>query len=171
MTSETTYTVRRPSATDAAGFAALHAHVWRTTYRGLMEDHVVDALAADTFEPMWASIGAGYDEERVPADGREFWVATAGEEPVAFVMWGPARDEDAPTERQVWSLNVDPAHQGSGVAQQLMDRFGPGPAYLWVARGNARAIRFYERNGFVLDGTEADDRHDGVVELRMVRPG
>lgn len=171
MPRQTAYTVRRPTAADAAGFAALHTHVWRSAYRGLMADRVVDGLSADTFEPMWESIGAAYDEERVPADGREFWVATAGEEPVAFLMWGPARDEDAPAPRQVWSLNVHPDHQGSGVAQQLMDLFGDGAAYLWVAQGNARAIRFYERNGFALDGTEADDHHDGVVELRMVRPG
>lgn len=169
MTSQTAYSVRRPTTADAPAFAALHAQVWRTTYRGLMEDRVVDGISPESFAPMWESIGAAYDEERVPADGREFWVATAGEEPVAFIMWGAARDDDAPATRQVWSLNVDPAHQGAGVAQLLMDRFGAGPAYLWVAKGNARAIRFYERNGFVLDGTEAQDQHDGVVELRMVR--
>lgn len=165
--------VRRPTATDAGPFSELHAHVWRVTYRGLMTDAVVDSLSAEGFAPMWESIGVAYDEDRVPDDGRQLWVATTRDgAPVAFIMHGRAREEDAPAERQVWSLNVHPDHQGSGIAQRLMDeRFGAGPAYLWVAQGNARAIAFYERNGFVLDGTEATDHHEGVVELRMVRKG
>lgn len=169
----TAYLVRRPSRGDAEAFAELHAHVWRATYRGLMEDRVVDALSPEGFAPMWESIGAAYDEDRVPDDGRQFWVATTPDgDPVGFMMWGPPRDVDQPAPRQLWSLNVHPDHQGSGLARQLMDeRFGSGPAYLWVARGNARAIAFYERHGFALDGTEAEDNHDGVVELRMVRDG
>lgn len=167
MSAEPTYTVRRPTLADALPFADLHAHVWRHTYRGMMAD--VDSLSADTFAPMWEAVGTAYDEDRAPVDGREFWVALAGEEPAAFLMWGPARDEDAPAPRQVWSLNVHPDHQGTGVAQLLMDRFGAGPAYLWVAKGNVRAIRFYERFGFALDGTESTGEHGGMVEQRMVR--
>lgn len=164
-----TYEVRRPTRADAEGFSALHAHVWRTTYRGIMSDEVVDGLSAEGFAPLWESVGSAYDEARVPTDGREFWVATEGDVPVGFVMFGPARDVEAPADWQLWSLNVHPDHQGSGIAQELLDHMGPGPAYLWVAKGNARAIRFYERNGFHLDGAEQPHGHDGVNELRMVR--
>ncbi len=166
----TAYLVRRPGPEDVEGFARLHVRVWRETYRGLMADEVVDGLSVDTFRPMWYSIARAHAEGAVVDDGRAMRVAVLGEEPVGFIMVGPARDEDAPAARQVWSLNVAPEHQGSGVAQRLLDEtFGEGPGYLWVARGNARAIRFYERNGFELDGTESEDRHDGVTELRMVR--
>lgn len=166
----TTYTLRRPTVQDAPGFAALHARVWRTTYRGLMSDDVVDGLSAEAFRPMWESIGAAYDEDRVPSDGRQFWVATAGETPVGFLLWGPPREEDPPAPRQLWALNVHPDHHGGGLAQRLLDEtFGPGPAYLWVARGNDRAIAFYRRNGFEPDGSEAEDGQGGVVEIRMVR--
>ena len=49
----TAYLVRRPSRGDAEAFAELHAHVWRATYRGLMEDRVVHALSPEGLEPMW----------------------------------------------------------------------------------------------------------------------
>jgi ribosomal protein S18 acetylase RimI-like enzyme len=172
MTSPSTYDLRRPRAADAPGFAALHARIWRTTYRGLMSDSAVDDLSAGTFLPMWESIGSAYDEARVPSDGREFWVATLEQEPVGFLLWGPPREEDPPAPRQLWALNVSPDHHGTGLAQRLMDEvFGPGPAYLWVARGNDRAVRFYRRNGFELDGGAGSQDGDGMVELRMVRPG
>lgn len=169
MSEPAAYTVRAPQIEDVEGFAQLHVRVWRETYRGLMDDEVVDGLAVETFRPMWYSVAKAYAQETVPDDGRAIRVAVLGEEPVGFAMTGPARDADAPTDRQLWSINVAPEHQGSGVAQRLLDEvLGEGPAYLWVARGNARAIRFYERNGFALDGT-ADLRPDGMTELRMVR--
>ncbi|WP_122260955.1 GNAT family N-acetyltransferase [Ornithinimicrobium cerasi] len=164
------YLVREPGAADVEAFAELHVRIWRETYRGIMDDRVVDGLAVETFRPRWYAIARAYEHGTVADDGRAVRVALREEEAVGFAMVGPARDDDAPAPRQVWSLNVAPEHQGSGVAQQLLDEVLPdGPAYLWVARGNDRAIRFYERNGFTLDGTQAEDQHDGVVELRMVR--
>lgn len=171
-TGATAYLIREPQMDDVEGFATLHVRIWQQTYRGLMDDAVVDDLSVDTFRPMWYSIAKAFAQGTVPQDGRSFRVAVLGEEPVGFLMAGPARDEDAPAPRQVWSLNVAPEHQGSGIAQRLMDEaFGEGSGYLWVAEGNARAIRFYERNGFALDGTRSQNEHDGVTELRMVRPG
>lgn len=164
------YLVREPRPEDVEGFASLHVRVWRETYRGIMDDEVVDALSVDDFRPRWYVLTKAYAEGTIPDDGRAVRVALLGDEPVGFLMVGPARDEDAPAPWQVYSLNVAPEHQGSGIAQRLVDEvLRPGPAYLWVARGNARAIRFYQRNGFVLDGTQTAEQHDGVVEARMVR--
>ncbi|WP_151524804.1 GNAT family N-acetyltransferase [Serinicoccus kebangsaanensis] len=168
--SRITWELREPLSGDAEGFAALHSRVWRTTYRGIMPDEVVDVLEPGQFRPTWDQVVAAYDAGAVAKDGRGFLVALQEGTPVGFCMHGPARDEDPPTPHQLWSLNVAPDHQGSGVAQQLVDlALGRREAYLWVARGNDRAIRFYARQGFALDGTQSLDGHEGVVELRMVR--
>ncbi|WP_414899266.1 GNAT family N-acetyltransferase [Serinicoccus sp. CUA-874] len=64
-----------------------------------------------------------------------------------------------------------PRAPGTGLAQELLRRaLGEQAAYLWVAQGNHRAVRFYEQQGFALDGAQNLDGHEGVVELRMVRP-
>ena len=45
-----------------------------------------------------------------------------------------------------------------------------GPAVLWVAKENPRAIAFYRRSGFAFDGAEqTDPGTPGIVEARMVR--
>ncbi|GAA5165110.1 GNAT family N-acetyltransferase [Ornithinimicrobium tianjinense] len=169
MSEATAYTVRTPQMEDVEGFAQLHVRVWQETYRGMMDDEALDAMTVESFRPMWYSVAKAYAQEAVPDDGRAIKLALLGEEPAGFAMAGPAREAEAPSERQLWSLNVAPEHQGSGIAQRLLEEvLGEGPAYLWVARGNARAIRFYERNGFALDGT-SDLRPDGMTELRMVR--
>ena len=166
------YLLRDPVLADVEPFAQLHARVWQETYRGLMDDEVVDGLSADTFRPLWYSVAQAYARGTVPADGRRIRVAVLDDDPAGWLMCGPARDEDAPTPNQLWALNVAPGHQGRGLGSRLMaEVLGPGPAYLWLAEGNDRAVRFYERHGFELDGAVSDDRHAGVREARMVRRG
>ncbi|MGC5583080.1 GNAT family N-acetyltransferase [Ornithinimicrobium sp. W1665] len=166
------YLLRIPLMEDVEPFAELHARVWRHTYRGLMDDEVVDGLSVETFRPLWYSVAQAYARDTVPADGRRIRVAVLEGGPAGWLMCGPARDEDAPTPEQLWALNVAPEHQGRGLGARLLaEVLGAGPAYLWVAEGNERAVRFYERHGFALDGTVSPDGHAGVREVRMLRPG
>ena len=56
-------------------------------------------------------------------------------------------------------LVVSPGHWGSKLATALVDeakRLSPGSVTLLVNKDNARAIRFYERNGFVHAGEDVN---------------
>ncbi|MFG3597523.1 GNAT family N-acetyltransferase [Bradyrhizobium sp. RDI18] len=56
-------------------------------------------------------------------------------------------------------LVVAPEHWGSGVAHRLVEeakRISPKRVTLLVNKDNARAIRFYERNGFVHAGEDVN---------------
>jgi len=56
-------------------------------------------------------------------------------------------------------LVVGPAHWGSSVSKALVDeakRLSPSGVTLKVNADNARAIRFYERNGFARTGEEVN---------------
>jgi ribosomal protein S18 acetylase RimI-like enzyme len=62
------------------------------------------------------------------------------------------------------------AHHGTGIGQTLLDEvLGSGPAQLWVAKQNPRAIAFYRRNGFAFDGAEQTDESTDITEARMLR--
>lgn len=61
--------------------------------------------------------------------------------------------------RQIVSMWIAPEQRGTGVASALVDavrdwakRDGAGELRLWIADGNDRGRRFYERMGFVLTG-------------------
>jgi ribosomal protein S18 acetylase RimI-like enzyme len=71
----------------------------------------------------------------------------------------------------VFGIYVAAAHHGTGVGQSLLDATaGDGPAMLWVAKDNPRAVAFYRRNGFEFDGAEqADPGAAGMTGARMVR--
>jgi ribosomal protein S18 acetylase RimI-like enzyme len=80
-----------------------------------------------------------------------WWLALDGGRAVGLVA-AFAEDDD---ERHLVAMWVDPAHRGSAVAAQLVEAArawaasdGGRTLILWVADGNERARRFYERLGF-----------------------
>ena len=89
---------------------------------------------------------------------------------VGFASAGPTRDEDAPTEWELYSINVMAAHHGSGVASQLIAAaLARRPATLWVIRDNARADAFYRSHGFRVEGASQIHEGTGASEIRMIR--
>jgi len=82
---------------------------------------------------------------------------------------GPAGDDDAPTETELYAIYVREAYYGTGVATRLLDAATDStPVCLWVYRDNPRASAFYVNRGFIPDGAERIDR-SGILELRFTR--
>jgi GNAT superfamily N-acetyltransferase len=106
--------------------------------------------------------------------GEEYnqFAALVGGEIVGFVGSGPARDEDAPRERELYFIYLLADYQGTGLGQRLFEAAcADRPGYLWVAKDNPRAHAFYTRNGMTLDGAEQTKPFLGeeIVEVRFVR--
>ena len=71
------------------------------------------------------------------------------------------------------ALYVLADYYGKGVGRKLMDaglehikRFSQ--VCLWVLKENRRAIRFYEKCGFLPDGTEMTSPNISATEIRMI---
>lgn len=161
MVRRVTFVVREPQMTDAGAIAALHVATWRETYEHLLPEGFFTADVADMRRRMWSQILSTRRPEHTVR------VAEAGEGLIGFAMSGRSDDDGA----QLYILYVLAAHHGTGVGQALFDAvLGEGPASLWVATKNPRAIAFYRRNGFAFDGAEqSDPGTPGIVEARMVR--
>ncbi len=69
---------------------------------------------------------------------------------------------------------VAPETWGSSLATALLDaakRIAPGKLDLLVNQDNARAIRFYEKNGFVITGVDVNPRSGAPLHRMSWRPG
>ena len=92
-------------------------------------------------------------EWRRMVGGGDWFIAWFGDQPVGIAA-GVA-DDGVPEERHLVAMWVAAAHRGSTAATQLVEAVsewaraqGAGAVTLWVADGNLRARRFYERLGF-----------------------
>jgi len=150
------WTIRAAGPDDAGDIAALHVASWRWAYRGLLADGVLDALSVDDRAARWAELLADDDVTVLVAerDG-----ALAG-----FASAGASRDDDATQETgEVAAIYLAEAEAGSGLGRVLFARIqdelrsrGFVRATLWVLETNARARRFYEREGWWWDGSVSD---------------
>lgn len=164
------FSLRTPSVSDVESIAQVHLQGWVETYREQLPDEFFGEAALDHRRRMWAwMLGEGASADRTVA------VAEVEGQVVGFGSAGPPTEENepAPARRQLYALYVLAEHHGSGAGQALLDAvIGTDDAFLWVAKINPRARRFYERNGFRADGVEKpDDRVPTFWEVRMTRGG
>jgi GNAT superfamily N-acetyltransferase len=161
------YVVRPMEVPDAPTVAEVHVRVWRQAYASLMPAEHLDGLDVADLAVRW--------RERLtnPADGVRH---LAGLDPsgriVAIGTAGPGRDPEPATAWELWAINVLPSEHGTGLADLLITELtGNRDCYLWVVRGNTRAIAFYRRHGFLADGGTKLHPPTGLTEERMVRIG
>lgn len=115
------------------------------------------------------------DEEWQRRAGGDSWLAWDDGRPVGMVALVP--DDVSSDARQVVGMWVAPPARGTGVAAALVEAacaaaraHGAACVCLWVADGNDRARRAYERCGFTATGRRQPLPSDPTVdEERMCR--
>lgn len=162
--------IRTATPDDAQVLATIHVLAWQAGYRGLLPDSVLDGLSVETRTARWQVWLAG--------SVTRTRVAEQDDQVKGWLTTGPQRDEDldAATVAEIYALYVHPAAWGAGCGSALMHAaldelaaHGYTAATLWVLRGNARAIRFYEYLGFRADGATKNDVGPGGAVLDEIR--
>ena len=156
--------VRRARREDARAIAQVHAETWRDAYEHVFGAERLASVTIDARLAQW---------ERILAAGQSDVFVAAADGIVGFVSTGDSRDADA--EAELFAIYVLPEAWGTGAGTALM-RAGletmrlraSGDAVLWVLDDNPRARRFYEREGWALDGERKEDEYLGlrVPEVR-----
>ena len=145
---------------EIRGKAFVHWQSWHEAYPGLVEPEYLEAFTLEK------CVEKAYRW----TDG--FFVAKHEGRVIGFIGYGD-RGEEAPDTGEIFALYVLSEYYGKGVAQQLMKT---GLAQLnhysriclWVLKENKRAIRFYQKCGFVPDGEELVSPNIGAAEIRMM---
>jgi len=154
-------TIRSAQPNDAEAFSACHLACWREAYENLWGS---ERFAE--FDPAQLAMLRRQEIESGVAD--HYIVELAGTV-IGIAISGPSREQDAPTDRELYAIFLRTEHQGSGISDSLLSAaIGDTPAHLWVYRDNPRASAFYVHHDFMPDGSEKIDSA-GILEIRMVR--
>jgi len=163
--------IRRGVVDDAVEVSKMHAETWRTSYRGLVPDALLDGLTDDRWENGWRRAFESMDPTRVvhvaEIDGR-----IAG-----FAGGGRARPGAPPGYvGEVYALYVRPVHQRHGIGRRLLKAAALGfverglvPIVIWTLFANPGSRGFYEAAGGTVIG-EKREPFDGY-ELHEVAYG
>jgi GNAT superfamily N-acetyltransferase len=157
--------VRRARPEDAVAIAEVHVRTWQAAYGEVLDPERLAAVTVAERLPLWNRLLA--------APEQSIFVAEDDGRVVAFAMVGPSRDPDA--DGELYAIYALPLAWGSGTGSELMaaalaalreSRYRT--AILWVLERNPRARRFYEREGWICDGTRKEETFLGseVAEVR-----
>ena len=145
---------------EIKGKAYVHWRAWHEAYSDIVSREYLDRLTREKCEEIafkWTdNILVAKDADRV----------------IGFVGYGCRENED-PKTGEIFALYVLSDFYGKGVAQKLMkealEKLKSYPHIcLRVLKENKRAIRFYQKCGFVTDGKELNLPNLGAYEIRMV---
>ena len=163
--------IRQAIPGDEIDVARVHVRAWQVGYRGLLSDAYLTGLRPEDRAKRYTF---GEETKFRP----KTLVATEARTIVGFATFSPSQGGDRTAPAELNALYVDPDcwKRGIGAALESAARaslvqLGYRHAMLWVLAGNVRAIRFYESQGWVNDGTsrQAEVWDITVPEARFVR--
>lgn len=154
--------IRPATVLDAAALAAVHQQAWRETYG--------DRVPAEVYAERDAVLESEWATRLADPGATHTWIAERDGEAVGLASaraTGPGQVRPL----ELTLLYVLAAEQGRRTGRHLLRlSVGDAPCLLWVVEDNDRAVDFYRRRGFELDGARREEAAHGLLpEVRMVR--
>lgn len=164
------FRVRPAELSDSEGIARVHTLSWQSAYRGLLPDEWLDALRWEDRKVRWDAILSATTRRRV------FVAVNIENEILGFASIGSSRDEgvDKGKVHELYAIYLAPDYWARGIGSALfISIMNELPKTverltLWVLENNFRGRRFYESQGFTLDGATKLAEIDGH-QLEEVR--
>jgi L-amino acid N-acyltransferase YncA len=140
--------VRLAVPADADAIARVHVASWRTTYRGLMPDEVLDSLSVERRRDWWQGVIENPEQIEVA-------VAEESGQVVGFASYGAERADDPVYRGELDAIYLLKDHQRKGWGRSLVAaavrgllKRGLSGMLVWVLSDNP-ACSFYENLGGV----------------------
>lgn len=141
--------IRKAILNDVPGIAQVHVDSWRSTYRGIVPDDVLDHLSYEEKRKLWTPLIQSGQSRIAVAE-------TPAGKIVGFASGGPIRNRLSSYQEELYAIYILPDYQQQGIGQRLVREVSPpeqASFLVWVLADNP-ACRFYERLGGKQIGTE-----------------
>jgi len=166
--------IRPATPKDARALAEIHIEGWWAAYQHIFPAEAFTARTVEKREAEWDEYFAE------PQDESRVWVSSFAGTVAGFAYTRAGRDGDIPGGGELKQFYVRPERKGQGIGLPLFrkaveDMEARGMhAYLYTLKENLAARAWYEKRGWIADGTEApwSDRgeYPEILEVRY-RPG
>jgi ribosomal protein S18 acetylase RimI-like enzyme len=161
--------IRNANINDAERIATIHVKTWQCAYNGHIPDTYLDKLSIQEKTASWQK-----NLKNPLPDMYAFVIEQAGQV-VGWCTAGKSLDKDLSNLGQIFGIYIDSDHLGEGLGTKLLNyglsflkEKGYKKALLWVLTSNDNSRRFYEKNGWEIEGKTKIEHHDGL-ELPVTR--
>ena len=135
--------IRLAEKKDAFAVATINTLGWKTAYRGLVPDSILDAMEVSEKR-------IKRTEEAI-ATVEIYLVAENEHGVVGFLVGGKTKNKDVPYPYEIYVFYVHPDHWRSGIGTALIKAFKEkvqGASFcVYMLDGNEKALHFYQKMG------------------------
>ena len=135
--------IRPATPKDAFDIATINVICWKTTYRGLVPDELLDNLSVT--EKRVERFSKSISECEI------FLVAENEKGNIGYLSGGKVRDTNLPYEYEMYTFYIHPDFQRTGIGTALFNIFKEkikgAPFCVYVLDGNKKGINFYQKMG------------------------
>jgi len=150
------YKVEYADVSDAGILGEIHAASWKEAYKGIVPDEILKNISPERREKYFEkALAEGWEQDAIIyKDG----------EPAGMICIGRCRDTDrSEGYGEIWGIYLKPEFWHMGIGSELikwgtaeLKKQGYRKVCLWVLKDNHSARAFYEKTGFLYDGTEKE---------------
>jgi predicted acetyltransferase len=158
--------IRNADIDNAEDLANIYSESWRAGYKDIIDHDKLWKITDVTV------LTRHYTRVSTKAHYMAFYRG----EPSGVISFNKSRDKDLPNAAEVITVYTLESVWGKGVGHAMMEfalgelrRQGFHQVFLWVFEANDRARKFYERHGFIADGTVKDSGFENAQEMRYIR--
>src|SRR5665213_1706137 len=105
--------IRLATAEDAGAIAAVQVASWRSTYRGIVPDSMLDEMNVEAGAERWVG--------NLSSGRSVTYVAEGGRGVCGFVSWGPVRQAVGEFDGELWALYLTDETHGRGVGRRMVE--------------------------------------------------
>ncbi|MCL2863052.1 MAG: GNAT family N-acetyltransferase [Methanimicrococcus sp.] len=162
--------IRKAVPSNAFEYAENHVACWRAAYKGILSDDYLNQMSveqiAETYQRILSEPGTF-----------NFYFIEHDKKIIGRLVFNKSRDEDKSDAGEISAMYLLSEYWGKGYGREMMDfslfelkRMGYSEVLLWVLKTNNRAKLFYEKCGFLFDGTQKEVSLDTPhTHMRYVR--
>lgn len=144
--------IRTATLQDVQVISKIHARTWKSAYHTMVPQLYLDNISDDD----WCD----FFDKGIKSGTCNVLLAVVNEVVIGCLSYGNARDELLSGWGEIMTLYILEEHSSKGYGARLLNQAltymaseGYTDIYLMVFKTNVPAIQFYERHGFIQEGT------------------
>lgn len=153
--------IRNAVESDAHTLGSIYSQSYRVAFKGIIPDNILE----DIFSPEKRAEGLMKELE---FGNPTNVILFDRDKPIGLLTYGRSKDDSVDDDTiEIWRIYLLPSYWGHSLGVELMNwgiyeiqAKGYKKVALWVLEENSRARKFYEKMGFIHDGTS-----------RVINPG
>jgi ribosomal protein S18 acetylase RimI-like enzyme len=147
------YKIRYADTSDSKILGDIHSKSWKVAYKNIIPDEILNNITLEKRQR--------YFEKALTEGLEEDAIIFKDEIAVGLICIGECRDEDMDSFcGEIWGIYLLKEYWNLGIGSKLINwgidqlkNRNYTKITLWVLKDNLTARRFYEKNGFIHDGT------------------